>query len=390
MNSFLSAQNLKIAIVHDDFIQHGGAERLVLAMLEIWPQADVYGVVASKGWQEEIKKLPPKADQSMTETRKDIKTTWLQNIFLGHSFYRYYYTLYPIAIESINLDGYDLVISSSARYAHGVLTKPGTVHIAYVNSPARFLWQDNLAPKSIFAKPILSWHRCWDKVACHRPDYVIANSKSPAKRIKNYWGREADSVIYPFVDLARFEDGSPSKEVDLSISNKFNLNKQYFLIVTRLNKWKNVDIAINACRNLGFNLYIVGSGPDFNRLNKLSSENVKFYTNVTDLELVHLYKNCQALIVTQEEDFGIVSLEAQAAGKPVIAYGSGGSLETVIEGETGLFFTEQTEQSLKSALLRFDPKPLLRENCIRQARNFSKERFISDLSSFVNHVLRTD
>lgn len=373
---------MKVAIVHDDFIQHGGAERLVLAMLEIWPQADLYGVIATDQWCEEIKK----------KFGKELKTSWLQKFPFRDKFFRQYYSLYPLAIESFRFDDYDLVISSSARYAHGVITKPGTVHIAYINSPARFLWEERFVSINTLIRPIINWHRVWDKVASQRPDYIVANSKTPAQRIKKYWGREADQIIYPFVDSERFSRlGSDPRKIVKSafVGSDPNLvSKPYFLVVSRLVGWKRIDMAVEAGRDLGLNLIVVGSGPDLSRLKKMSGPTIKFLTEIDDRELVSLYTNCQALIMTQAEDFGITSLEAQAVGKPVIAYRGGGVLETVIEGVTGVFFDEQTKESLKTTLSQFDPRLYIGDNCTTQAKNFGKERFKNELQKFTEDVLR--
>ncbi len=375
IKNHMQTKNLKVALVHDDFIQHGGAESLVLAMLEIWPQADLYSVTASDSWKREIRKL----------SNKDIRTTWVNKLPLKEKLFRYYYSLYPLAIESFNFDGYDLVCSSSARYAHGIITKPGTVHMAYVNSPARFIWQEGLAPKGIFSDNIISWHKAWDKVASNRPDYIVANSKTPAKRIEKYWNRKPDATIYPFVDTERFTRSIPirldPKGSNLGISD-------YFLVVSRLNRWKKADLAIEACNDLKLPLVIVGRGDYKENLKSISGPTIAFLDDVSDEELASIYNGCRALIMTQEEDFGITALEAQACGKPVIAYRSGGAMETVLEGVTGVFFDRQDKESLKQALLQFDPERYLEENCTTQAEKFGKSRFQEELRNFCNNVLR--
>lgn len=381
---------MKIAIVHDDFIQRGGAEKLVLAMLEIWPEADLYAVVATEAWRREIK----------TKISKEIKTGWLQKFPFKEKLYRYYYSLYPLVLESFRFDDYDLVISSSARYAHGIITKPGTVHVAYVNSPARFLWERYLTPSNVFLRPIINWHRAWDKVAGQRPDYVIANSKTPAKRVEEYWGRKVDAVIYPFVDLERFT-GDPGRErspvfirpIQPDCRRGRDLGEGvegYFLVVSRLNRWKRIDLAIQAGNELRWPLVVVGQGEDEACLKGLAGPTIKFLGRVGDEELVSLYQNCRALILTQAEDFGITALEAQACGRPVVAFGKGGALETVINGVTGMYFESQTKDRLVEVLSRFDEKKYLRENCFTQARKFSQARFQKDLVGFVNNVLRKE
>lgn len=358
---------MRVAIVHDDFIQHGGAERLVLAMLEIFPQADLYSIIATNQWQTEIK----------AKFNKEVKTSWLQKLPFRTKLFREYYSLYPLAVEAFNLDAYGLVLSSSARYAHGVLTKPGTTHVAYVNSPARFLWQDEFVPKNRLIRSIINWHRAWDKVAAQRPDHIIANSETPAQRIKRYWGREVDTIIYPFVDLARFQN-----------VEGFNQKPgEYFLVVSRLKKWKKIEIAIEACNHLRLSLRIVGRGEDEGRLRSMAGPTIKFMTEVSDEELVSLYRGSRALIMTQAEDFGITALEAQAAGRPVLAYARGGALETVEEGWTGQYFKSQSAASLKEALAAFDERSYLRENCLKSAQRFSQSSFQKRLTDFISHVL---
>ena len=348
--------------MHDDFVQEGGAERLVLAMLEIWPQADLFAVVATDWWREEIRRL----------TGKRIRTSWLQRFPLGDRLYRYYYSLYPLAIESFNFDGYDLVLSSSARYAHGVLTKPPVLHIAYVNSPARFLWEERQVPKNPLAKPIIRWHRSWDRAASQRPDFIIANSRTPEARIEKFWDRKADAVIYPFVDIS---DPSPSGRAR---------KEDYFLLIGRLNRWKRVDIAVRAFSNLGRRLYIIGSGPERYCLERMAGPTVKFLGRVTEVEKIEFLTSCRALVVPQEEDFGIVTLEANATGAAVIAFRGGGSLELVEDGVNGLCFDEQTEDSISSAVKRFDQMVFNRENCLSVARRYGKDRFREELRYFVD------
>ena len=365
---------MRVAIVHDDFIQHGGAEKLVLAMLEIYPEADLYAVSASDQWRREIKDL----------FNKDIRTTWIKNLPLRHRYFRFYYTFYPLAVESFNFDGYDLVVSSSARYAHGIITKPSTVHVSYVNSPARFLWEDNLIPQDLLAQPIIRWQKAWDTVASQRPDYLIANSKAPARKIEKYWGRKVDAVIYPFVDLEKFmavdSIGMSHELVEGSIPLG---NKGYFLIVSRLNEWKRLDIAVETFTKINLPLYIIGDGSERENLEKMAGPSVKFLGCVSDGGKINYLRHCRALIVPQAEDFGIVILEANACGRPVIAYKGGGSLELISEEVNGLFFSEQQVASLMHALKRFDQIQFNRENCLKAAKRFTKNRFKKALGGFV-------
>ena len=361
-------KDLKVAIVHDDFIQEGGAERLVLAMLEIWPHSDLYAVISSGPWRSRVKSF----------FGKEIRTTWLQKLPFRETLFRFYYLFYPLAIESFNFDRYDLVISSSARYAHGVITKPGTLHLSYVNSPARFLYQKDLTPKLPFARLITLWHKSWDRVAAWRPDYIVANSQTPAKRIKKFWKREVDSVIYPFVDWP---------DIDPSVPNPGREKGSYFLLISRLNGWKKVDLAVKVFSLINRPLYIIGIGPERKHLEKMAGSSVKFLGSVSDTGKFQYLTFCQALIVTQEEDFGIVTLEANICGRPVIAYGAGGSSELIKDGVNGILFDDQTVDGLNEALVRFDQTAFSRENCINAAKSFGKERFKAELYGFVSSKL---
>ena len=307
---------MKIAIVHDDFVQSGGAEKLVLVMLEIWTDADLFTSFISENWKNKLRKQFPNLK---------IVTTFINRLPLVEKFYKYYAFLYPMAFESMDLRKYDVVVSSSARFAHGVITLPKTLHVSYVNSPGRMIWE----PASYFSKPIgffqnviLSYLRIWDYIASKRPNFIIANSKTSQLRISKYWKRESE-IIYPFYDF--------NKNINLTFKTN---TKDYFLIVSRLEDWKKIDIAIQACTNLKEKLHIVGNGSSEKYLKSLSnSKYVKFMGQLSEADLIKQYKDCKALIITQREDFGITSLEAQSFGKPVIAYKAGGALDILQAGD---------------------------------------------------------
>ncbi len=361
---------IKIALVHDDLIQRGGAERLFCAMIETFPKVDVFTSMISDHWKSQISNL---------------KTSFMQKLPLKEKFYRHYFPLYPLAFESFDFTGYGVVLSSSTRFAHGVVTRPETLHICYMNTPPRMFWEpqtyfENFPyPFKSLLNPFLSYFRLWDYAAAQRVDYFIANSKTPQARIRKYYGRDSH-IIYPFVDLERFDKGvadSPTRRVTGLQPDGF------FLVVSRLTAWKRIDIAIEAGNRLKLPLKIIGEGPDFERLKKLAGPTVELLGRLTDEEVVSYYKSCRALIFPQKEDFGITPLEAQAAGKPVIAFGAGGALETVIEGKTGEFFYPQTVEALTKALEHFDTAQYHSEDCRKQAEKFSKERFQSELKSFV-------
>jgi glycosyltransferase involved in cell wall biosynthesis len=386
----LMTRDLKIALVHDDLIQHGGAERLFEAMIEIWPQADVFTSMVSDYWKSEI--LNPKFETNPKSQFLKLKTSFMQGLPFKEKLYRHYFLLYPLAFESFDLTGYDVVVSSSTRFAHGIITKPETLHIAYINTPPRMVWEpftyfESSSLLRATLTPFLSWLRLWDLVAAQRPDVLIANSKTPQARIKKYYGRESE-IIYPFVDLARFEGDyflSEAKNARFSSVARGS----YFLVVSRLAAWKRIDIAIEACNQLSLQLKIIGEGPDRSRLQKIAGPTVEFLGRLTDEEVVRYYKGCRAFLFPQKEDFGITPLETMACGKPVVAYAAGGALETVLDGVTGRFFKPQTVVALANVLKRFNPSEFRRGDCVSQAERFAKKRFQTELKDFLEKSYET-
>lgn len=369
---------MKIALVHDDLIQHGGAERLFEAMMEIWPKADVFTSMTT--WD----RNPSGLDDDWSTRRVDkLQTSFMQRLPFKEKLYRHYFPLYPLAFESFDFIDYDVVLSSSSRFAHGVVTRPETLHICYMNSPGHMLWEPRTYFSSsalqLFSSPFLNYLRLWDYAAAQRVDHFVANAKTPQARIKKYYGRDS-KIIYPFVDLERFADSSTLRVNEKTLRVSLG---DYFLIVSRLTAWKRIDIAIEACNQLKRPLKIIGEGPDFQRLKNLAGPTVEFLGRLTDEEVVGYYQGCRAFLFPQKEDFGITPLEAQAAGKPVIAFKAGGALETVIGGKTGEFFYPQTVDALVKSLKNFGPEKYQSENCRQQAEKFSKKRFQTELKGFV-------
>lgn len=374
-----------VAIAHDDFMQYGGAEKLVAAMADIFPNAPIFTSLYN-----------PEVLEKLGISRERVHASFMQKIPFKKSLHKALFFLYPFAFEHISsqgqLDRYKVVISSTARFAHGVLTKPGTFHIAYVNSPGRFWWepQKYTRTRGMFFKsiilPVLNWLKEWDKIAMARVDYIVANSKNVGGKFEKCYGRKADKVVYPFyqkISGFRLQD-QISKVLCATESSQVS---HQFLIVTRLVKWKRVDIAVEAFKRnpeLG-NLIIIGRGPEERRLKRLArgAKNVSFLSGLTDDELHSYYSDCTALIVTQEEDFGITPLEAMAQGKPVIAFEKGGVLETC--DEYGFYFKKQTAESLEQAVEKFKKSEAPeRRALIRQAEKFSKERFDKELLFLVS------
>lgn len=395
--SYEPLADLKIAIGHDDLtVPYAGGEKVFAAIAETFPQADIFTSMITPEWRERLE------NRKIGESgERKIITTFMQKIPAKRRLQKALFLLYPIAFESLDLSDYDLVISSSSRFAHGVITKPETKHICYMHSPGRMFWEpegyfgSNSRLKALLA-PALSYLRLWDYTAAQRVDQFVANSKNVARKIKRYYGRAAE-VVYPFVDLERFTPQAANREPRTANGKPGSsppLAESYFLVVTRLVPWKRVEIAVEAARRVGAALKVVGGGPDERRLRRLvrSPEpgvrsKVEILGEVGDEELVKLFQNCAALIMTQEEDLGITSLEAQASGKPVIAYGAGGALETVVEGKTGEFFAEQSPESLTEALKKFRPERYKPEDCRAHAEKFGKARFQQELLKIAARVV---
>jgi len=358
---------LKVAIVHDWLNQYGGAERVLEVMMELFTGAPIYTSMY------EPKAMPARYRDW------DIRTSFMQWLPFVKSDHQPFIPLYPLAFDNFDLKGYDLVVSISSAFCHGVVTEPRTCHINYCLTPPRFLWDfDYYAGRegvgSLFRRglmPFVTYARLWDLKAASRVDYLIAISQTVASRIKKYYRREA-AVIYPPIDCSAYRI-----ERDL---------EDYFLVVSRLIPYKRLDLAVAAFNELGLELKIVGSGRDRRRLERMAGANIQFIGRVSDETLRQLYARCQALIFPGEEDFGLAPLEAMAAGRPVIAYAGGGALETVADRVTGLLFREPTVEALVDAVeafrsLSFDPVAI-RQQALRFDVSIFKERF----TAFVTEV----
>lgn len=346
---------MKVALIYDRVNKIGGAERVLQVLHEIWPDAPLYTAVynpKTAPWAKDFKVIP----------------SFLQKFPFAKTHHEAYPWLTPLAFESFNFDAFDVVISITSAEAKGVITKPGTLHICYCLTPTRYLWSGYFDYKiPPLGRPFISRLRIWDQVASQRPDIYLAISKNVQKRIKKYYRRESE-VIYPPVDLNKFK----MKNEKLKMTNE---NKKFFLIVSRLVSYKKVDIAIEAFNRLGLPLKIVGTGTEMGRLKRLAKNNIEFLGQLTDTQLLGYYQRCQAVVFPQEEDFGLVPVETQACGKPVIAYRGGGTLETVVEGKTGEFFDEQTLGSLGAQVKKFKPEKYKPEDCCKNAEKFDLEIF---------------
>lgn len=364
---------MKVAFVHEFLTQFGGAERVLLALLEIFPDAPVYTMIYNK------------EKTGSYFSKYNIRTSYLQNMPLAKEKSRWYLALMPNAIESFNLSQYDLVLSDASAFAKGVKTNKNTYHICYCHTPTRYLWSDRETylksqnipwPVHMIVPLVLDILKKWDYKAAQRPDRMIANSNYIKARIKKYYNRDAD-VIYPFVDDDKFT--KPSKKED------------YYLIAGRLVPYKRYDIAIEAFNKMpdkklyvaGSNI-LAGSGAKYTKLEEMAtSKNIKFLGRVSDEKLASLYKKAKAYIFPSEEDFGITPLEAMAAGTPVIAYNAGGAKETVIQGKTGVFFNKQNSESLLEAIDKFETMDFEYTNLINQAKKFSKDNFKKNIINYI-------
>ena len=352
---------LKVAIVYDRVNKWGGAERVLLALHEIFPKATLYtSVYDQKGapWAKVFTK---------------IETSFLQKIPFMKSNHEFLAIFMPLVFSLFDFSKYDLVISVTSESAKGVRTKGRTLHVCYCLTPTRYLWSGyNEYFKGRFfrtvTKPVVDALKWWDKLAADRPNIMLSISTEVQKRIKKYYKRNS-VVIYPPVDITKHQS---------SISNNQE-NKKYYLLVSRLDfGYKKVDLAIKVFNKLGYPLVIVGTGREEKRLKKLSSHNIFFAGKVSEKELTNFYLGAKALIMPQEEDFGIVSVEAQSFGVPIIAYKKGGSLDTVIEGKTGIFFDKQSVKSLEKTVKNYNNHPHKNINakaCTKNAKRFSKDNF---------------
>jgi glycosyltransferase involved in cell wall biosynthesis len=364
---------LKVALVHDFLNQYGGAEKVLEMLCEMFPDAPIYTIVYDK------EKMRGKFSDS------EIRTSYLQKL---PKFFRrrlqWFLFFLPTAPESYDLREFDLVISSSGAWSKGIVTRLDTTHIAYIHSPMRFVWdynekylRDERKEKlGFFIRPIFSYFRLWDKLAADRPDYLIANSNYTKKRIEKYYRRESE-VIYPPV-----KQGTRNKEQETKNGSK------YFLIVSRLSAYKKIDKAIEAFNKLELPLVIVGTGKEERRLKSKASKNVKFLGFQSEEELEKIYQNARAFIFPGVDDFGIAPVEAMVHGIPVISIKKGGIEEVIEAGVTGEFFANSTPEVIADSVRRFcdNEQKYNGEDIKKSVEKFGKERFISEMEEYINHV----
>ncbi len=363
----LNPREPRTAFVHDWIDTYGGAERVVECLYDELRPEEFFTLLANKE-----SKLTKKIGQKL-------KTSWLQNIPFSFSWHRHLLALYPLAVEGLNLSNAELVLSSSHCVAKNVLTRSDQLHICYVHSPARYLWDQTHAylmaskitgVKRLFVESVFSRLRTWDFAASSRVDLFIANSQNIARRIWRAY-RRPSYVVYPFVDLEKFALSEEKRD-------------SYFVVISRLVTQKRVDIAVEACSKLGVSLKIIGNGPELKKLQSISGPTIEFLGALDHDALYSVLRKSAALLFTSDEDFGIVPLEAQAVGIPVIALGRGGALETVLAGKTGEFFADQTAVSLANVIRNFDSSRYESRVVRNQAERFSKEQFILSMRTVVS------
>jgi glycosyltransferase involved in cell wall biosynthesis len=361
---------MRVALVHDFLLDVRGAERVFAAICDTWPEADVFTAVY---------------DERGTEGRfahRSPQTSFLQKLHPTAATFRALLPLYPHAIESLDLRGYELVVSSSSAWAHGVLVDPGAVHVCYCHNPFRYAWSEReatLAARSFLSRPalrlLLSQWRQWDSIAAQRVDAYVANSAITAARLRRYFGRTAQ-ILHPPVELARFSPGPVGP---------------HYLVVGELMAHKRLDVAIPAFNELGLPLVVVGDGPEHRRLKRLAGPTVRLTGRIDDAGVAELLRSSQALVVTAEEEFGIAAVEALASGRPVIAVRAGGVLETVIDGVTGAFYEPgDSPEALAATIRGFEPAAVAASVCVAEAQQYGIERFQERLRAIVAQALLED
>lgn len=359
---------MRVAIVTDWMSNVGGGGRVLTELHRMFPEAPIYTSIRD-------------ADSLPEEMRSwDVRTSFLQKIPFARKRYQAFLPLMPLAFEQFDLREYDVVISTSSACAKGVLTRPDTLHLCYCYTPCRYIWDlyhdytESLRGRALIA-PVAHWLRLWDRLSSDRVDHFVAISQEVAGRIRKHYRRDSE-VVYPPVDIERIRpDGLPADD--------------FYLVVSRLVPYKRIDLAVAAATRLQRRLVVVGSGPERKRLEAMAGPTVEFRGHLPDAEVARLLARCRAFLFPGYEDFGIAPVEAQAAGRPVIAYARGGATETVIDGETGLLFDEQTEESLIEALRALDRLRIDPAACRRQAEAFSAEHFRRELMRVLDAQLAT-
>ncbi|MDQ1640622.1 MAG: hypothetical protein QOF62_3961 [Pyrinomonadaceae bacterium] len=357
----------RIAVFHDNFAQMGGAEKVAEEIYNLLPGASLHSTVAIS----EI--LSPGLQQAK------IKTSWMQHLPGLRRHFRHYFLFYPLAVESVDLSSYDLIVSSCFGYAKGIRKRKDAIHVCYCHTPMRWVWRyEDYSERAGFGRLsrrllplLLAVLKRWDLRAARRPDYFIANSETVAKRIKTFYGRDS-IVIPPPIDVSRFQPDP--------------LQEDYYLVLSRLVPYKRIDLAVAACTKLNRKLLVIGDGPDRARLEKIAGPSIRFLGRQSDEAVVRHAARCRALLFPGEEDFGMTPLEVNAAGRPVIAFRAGGAVETVVEGRTGIFFDKAEAASLMQAIKDFESFSWNVDELRAHAAKFDRTVFAARLTEYLQTV----
>ena len=365
---------MKKALISDWYYVNGGAEKVIHSINSIWNDFDHYALID----------FLDEDDRAYILNGKEAKTSFIQKLPTAKQNHRKFLQLFPIAIEQFDLSNYELIISSSSAVAKGVKTRKDQLHICYCHSPMRYAWdlRDQYLKdsgfdkglKGFYAKYVLNKIRKWDVRNSENVNYFIANSNHIAQRIKKIYNRES-TVIYPPVDI-----------------DFFTLEEQkedYYFTASRLVSYKKTQLIVEAFNELPhLKLIVAGNGPEFEKLQKIAKSNIEFVGFVNVLSLKKYMQKAKAFVFAAEEDFGIIPVEAQACGTPVIAFGKGGTLETIVENKTGIFFQEQTSQNIKEAVIRFEKIQFDPKTIQEHAMKFSKQRFENEMKAFVKEKFK--
>lgn len=353
---------MRVALVHDYLNQRGGAERVFAHIARAYPGAPVFTALYDAHKNADI--VDPER----------IHTSFLARIPGANRHFRYLAPLYPHAFESFDLSDYDTIVSSTTAWAKGVIVPPGAVHVCYINTVSRFAFAYDDYVRSALLRPLVARLTAWDFRAAQRPTLFVSNSQNVARRVKTYYGRDS-LVLHCPVDVDRFVPGPGGGD--------------YFFIASRLLPYKRIDLAIRAAALAGAKLLVAGTGPAYRDLCDLArGTGTSMLGFVSDERLNELLGGARAAVLPGEEDFGLVPLEAAACGRPTLAYGAGGALETVIAGRTGEFFSEQTPEALAALMRTFDPQKYDGSFLRAHAEQFAPDRFISRLRGIVNSAVQ--
>ena len=367
--SSASKTSLKTAVVHDWLTGMRGGEVVLEALLDMYPDADLFTLLHNPGSVSE-----------KIENRR-IFTSFIDKLPFKKSRYRHYLPLFPTAIETFDFHGYDLVISSSHCVARGVIVPPGTPHLCFFHSPMRYVWdmyRDYFPDKGFVNRWVIpffsNYLRVWDVSATPRVDAYVSNSAFVGERIRRYYGKTAEVVYPPCIPDKHQVPATPDR-------------KDFYLIVSAFAPYKRIDLALEAFRDWDRRLVVVGGGQDEKKLRNYQLPNVRFMGNLSTEGITELYRTARGLIFPGQEDFGIVPVEAQSHSCPVIAFGSGGALETVVAGKTGVFFTEQNVDALREAIIRNEKNHYKREDFQKNIERFTGSRFSEGIASQIKKII---